>query len=75
MLALACARVDREHVSIGGVISKLARTAQQRPSVATSTCNGLPELPNAHATGAAPEFVNQMRDEAPWWRICLTSTY
>jgi hypothetical protein len=72
---LALARVDREHVSIGRVISQLARSALQRPSVATTTCNGLPELPNVHTTGTVPELVNQMRDEAPWWRICLRSTY
>ena len=74
VLALARGRVDREHVSIGSVISQLARTALQRPSVATTTCNGLPELPNAHTTGTVPELVNQMCDEAPWWRICFAST-
>lgn len=62
---LALARVNRERVSIGRVISQLARTALQRPSVATTTCNGLPVVRNAHTTGTVPELINQMRDKAP----------
>ncbi|MEX3952688.1 hypothetical protein AB4Y40_33655 [Paraburkholderia sp. EG287B] len=48
VLALARARADREHVSIGRVISQLARTALQRPSVAATTRDGLPVLPCSH---------------------------
>ncbi|CAM2161228.1 hypothetical protein PSAC2689_100015 [Paraburkholderia sacchari] len=73
--SLSPARADREHVLVGRVISQLARTAPQRPSVATTTRNGLP-VPNAHTAGTVtPELDNQMRDEAPLKRICLTSTY
>ncbi|SDJ15342.1 hypothetical protein SAMN05446935_8010 [Burkholderia sp. YR290] len=66
VLALARARADREHVSIGRIISQLARAALQRPAVAPATRNGLPVLPNARtARTVTPEVVNQLRDEAP----------
>ncbi|MFT0172271.1 CopG family transcriptional regulator [Paraburkholderia mimosarum] len=66
VLALARARADREHVTIGRIISQLARAALQRPSAAPTTRNGLPVLPNAHtARTVTAELVNQLRDEAP----------
>ncbi|WP_213309097.1 CopG family transcriptional regulator [Paraburkholderia sacchari] len=65
VLAHARARRLRAHVH-RRVISQLARSALQRLSVASTTRNGLPVLPNAHTAGTVtPEFVNQMRDEAP----------
>lgn len=66
VLALARARADRERVSIGRVISELARAGLQRPAAAPATRNGLPVLPNAHtARTVTPELVSQLRDEAP----------
>lgn len=66
VLAVARARADREHVSIGRVISQLARAALQPAAPASATRNGLPVLPNARsARTVTPELVNQLRDEAP----------
>ena len=66
VLAVARARAEREHVSIGRVLSQLARAALQ-PTVATpATRNGLPVLSNARgARPVTPELVNQLRDESP----------
>ncbi|AEA65713.1 hypothetical protein [Burkholderia gladioli] len=63
VLALARARADREHVSIGRIISQLARAALQPAAAAPTTRNGLPVLPSARTV--TPELVNQLRDEAP----------
>jgi hypothetical protein len=66
VLALARSRADREHVSIGRVISQLARAALQPATAPALTRNGLPVLPNARtARTVTPELVNQLRDEAP----------
>jgi hypothetical protein len=66
VLALARARAEREHVSIGRVLSQLARAALQPVAGAPATRNGLPVLPNAgKARPVTPELVNQLRDEAP----------
>jgi len=66
VLAVARARAKREHVSIGRVLSQLARTALQRPAAVPATRNGLPVLPNAQtARPVTPELVNQLRDEVP----------
>ncbi|SIT38728.1 putative antitoxin VapB38 [Paraburkholderia ribeironis] len=66
VLAVARMRADREHVSIGRIISQLARAALQRPAAAPAMRNGLPVLPNARtARTVTPELVNQLLDEAP----------
>ncbi len=67
VLALARARADREHVSIGRVISQLARTALQRPSAATTTRDGLPVLPCSrrrlrHARTRQPDAATRHPD-------------
>ncbi|RQS65472.1 CopG family transcriptional regulator [Burkholderia sp. Bp8963] len=67
VLAIARARAEREHVSIGRVLSALARAAL-RPTgdVPAATRNGLPVLPNAGtARPVTLDLVNQLRDEAP----------
>ncbi|MXN78919.1 CopG family transcriptional regulator [Burkholderia sp. 4701] len=67
VLAIARARAEREHVSIGRVLSALARAAL-RPAGDTpaATRNGLPVLPNAAtARPVTLDLVNQLRDEAP----------
>ncbi|MDF3835824.1 CopG family transcriptional regulator [Cupriavidus basilensis] len=67
VLAVARARAEREHVSIGRVLSALARAALQRPAgEAPAIRNGLPVLPNARAARPVTlEIVNQLRDETP----------
>jgi hypothetical protein len=66
VLALARARAEREHMSIGRVLSQLARAALQPAVAAPATRNGLPVLPNARtARPVTLDLVNQLRDEAP----------
>lgn len=66
VLAVVRARAEREHVSIGRVLSALVRTALQPAAPTTATRNGLPLLPNAQAARpVTPTLVNQLRDEAP----------
>ncbi|QCP55081.1 CopG family transcriptional regulator [Trinickia violacea] len=66
VLAVVRARAEREHLSIGRVLSTLARTALQPSAAAPATRNGLPVLPNARtARPVTPELVNLLRDEAP----------
>ncbi|MGN8138240.1 CopG family transcriptional regulator [Paraburkholderia sp. 22099] len=66
VLALARARAERERVSIGRVLSALARAALQPTGTSPAMRNGLPVLPNAHtARPVTSELVNQLRDEAP----------
>jgi hypothetical protein len=66
VLAVARARAEREHVSIGRVLSQLARAALQPVAGVPATRNGLPVLPNAqNARPVTPDLVNQLRDEAP----------
>ncbi|MFP3181580.1 MAG: CopG family transcriptional regulator [Paraburkholderia sp.] len=66
VLALARARAERERVSIGRVLSALARAALQPTSTSPAMRNGLPVLPNARtARLVTSELVNQLRDEAP----------
>ncbi|KVN28665.1 CopG family transcriptional regulator [Burkholderia pyrrocinia] len=64
VLAIARARAEREHVSIGRVLSALARAAL-RPAGDTpvATRNGLPVLPNAAiARPVTLDLVNRLRD-------------
>jgi hypothetical protein len=66
VLAVVRARAERDHVSIGRVLSQLARVALQPATAAPTTRNGLPVLPNSRAARpVTPELVNQLRDEAP----------
>jgi hypothetical protein len=66
VLAVARARAEREHVSIGRVLSQLARTALQPTTATPIERNGLPVLPNARsARPVTLELINQLRDEAP----------
>jgi len=66
VLALARARAERERVSIGRVLSALARAALQPTGSSPVMRNGLPVLPNARtARPITSEIVNQLRDEAP----------
>lgn len=68
VLAVARSRAEREHSSIGRVLSALARAALQSTTTgpAPAARNGLPLLPTT--TGSQPvtlERVNQLRDELP----------
>ncbi|WP_179402060.1 CopG family transcriptional regulator [Burkholderia guangdongensis] len=66
VLAVARARAEREHLSIGRVLSMLARAALQPAAAIPAMRNGLPVLPNAGtARPVTPELVNQLRDETP----------
>jgi len=65
VLAVARARAEREHVSIGRVLSQLARAALQPTTATPAERNGLPVLPNARsARPVTLELINQLRDEA-----------
>jgi len=61
---LAAKEIARHRgVSIGKVISELARQALARPGAST-TRNGIPLFPlQPGAQVITPEFVNQLRDE------------
>ena len=61
---LAAKEIARQRgVSIGKVISELARQALARPGAST-TRNGIPLFPlQPGAQVITPEFVNQLRDE------------
>jgi hypothetical protein len=66
VLALARARAERERVSIGRVLSALARVALQPTGTSPAMRNGLPVLSNARtARPVTPELVHQLRDDAP----------
>jgi len=66
VLAVARARAEREQVSIGRVLSQLARAALQPAVEIPRTRNGLPILSNARtARPVTADVVNQLRDEAP----------
>lgn len=66
VLAVARARAEREHVSIGRALSQLARAALQPTTDVPATRNGLPVLPNArNVRPVTLELVNQLRDETP----------
>jgi hypothetical protein len=67
ILAAAKHLAEREHRSVGEVISSLARQGLSRSAGASrSERNGIPLLPSRKA--AVPvtlELVNQLRDEQP----------
>lgn len=63
MAAKALAR--QRGVSIGKVLSELARQALARPGAST-TRNGIPLFPVQPGAGVVtPELVSQLRDELP----------
>jgi hypothetical protein len=63
-MAVVRARAEREHVSIGRVLSTLARAALQPAATTPTMRNGLPVLPNTRAARPVTlDLVNQLRDE------------
>ncbi|HEV3105214.1 MAG TPA: CopG family transcriptional regulator [Trinickia sp.] len=66
VLAAVRERAQREHRSLGEVLSALARQALRPAAPTPATRNGLPLLPRQPgATPVTPELVNQLRDELP----------
>ena len=66
VLLAAKSMAQRENMSLGEVLSKLARQAQRRESIpnAAAQRNGVPLLPvHARSTPVTLELVNQLRDE------------
>jgi hypothetical protein len=66
VLAIARRIAERQHKSVGEVISELARQAL-RPTVKTgSRRNGVPLLPaRPGTTPVTPELINRLRNEFP----------
>lgn len=66
VLLAAKSLANRQHASVGEVISALARQALRRTPMAGNTRNGVPLLPTpADAAPVTMELVNQLRDELP----------
>jgi len=67
ILAVAKHLAEREHRSVGEVISTLARQGLSRSTRGSpSERNGIPLLPSRKATVPVTlELVNQLRDEQP----------
>ncbi|WP_088280206.1 CopG family transcriptional regulator [Ideonella sp. A 288] len=67
VLAAAKHLAERDQMSVGEVISMLARQGLARGARATrSERNGVPLLPSRRgAAPVTPELVNQLRDELP----------
>ncbi|WP_321874623.1 CopG family transcriptional regulator [Burkholderia ubonensis] len=66
VLEAARARAAREHVSIGRILSVLARAGLGPKVEAPATRNGLPILPTSGAARTVTlDLVNQLRDETP----------
>jgi len=65
IMATAKHLAQREHKSVGAVISALARRGMERETLACSQQrNGVPLLPRRQgASPVTPELVNQLRDE------------
>lgn len=67
VLLAAKSMADRENMTLGEVLSKLARQALRRelePGASPALRNGVPLLPvRARATPVTLELVNQLRDE------------
>ena len=72
VLAAAKLLAEREHGSVGAVISSLARQALARSaSEARTERNGIPLLPSEKvASPATLELVNQLRDEQRLHPMC-----
>ena len=66
VLAVAKAMAQRQHKSVGEVISALTRQALQPAKVPREFRNGVPLLRVKPGSGpVTPELVNQLRDELP----------
>ena len=67
VLAAARHLAERDRMSVGEVISKLAREGLARgDAAAPSERNGIPLLPGRRsAAPVTPELVSQLRDELP----------
>jgi hypothetical protein len=69
VLAAAKALAERQHKSVGEVISLLARQGLRKdepPAEAATLRNGIPLLkPRPGAEPVTLDLVNQLRDEAP----------
>ncbi len=66
VLLAAKSLANREHTSVGEVISALARQALRRTPIAGSMRNGVPLLATqGDPTPVTMELVNQLRDELP----------
>lgn len=67
ILAAARHLAEREHKTVGEVISALARQGLTRGArAAKAERNGVPLLPSRRgATPVTPELVNRLRDELP----------
>ncbi len=66
VLAVARAMAQRQHKSVGEVISALARQALQPAKARREFRNGVPLLRVKPGSGAVtPELVNRLRDELP----------
>ena len=67
VLAAAKHLAEREHKSVGDVLSSLARQGLARASAPRSQRNGIPLLPGRKnkAPTVTLELVNQLRDERP----------
>lgn len=67
VLAAAKGLAAAQHMSVGEMLSSLARQALRPPPPNGNTRNGVPLLiPRAGATTVTPELVNQLRDELPY---------
>jgi hypothetical protein len=66
VLLAAKSLAEREHRTLGEVLSNLARQALRRESPGGSIRNGIRLLPcSAAASPITMELVNQLRDELP----------
>ena len=66
VLAAAKHLAERDHKTVGEVISSLARQGLVRGLRTRSQRNGVPLLPNRRGISpVTPELVNQLRDEQP----------
>ena len=66
VLTAAKGLAQRQHKTVGEVLSALARQALRPVAPSQATRNGVPLLtPNAGAAPVTPELINQLRDELP----------
>lgn len=66
VLLAAKEMAKRQGISMGKVLSKLARQALTRQATATITRNGVPLFPRQPDAGVVTlELVNRLRDETP----------
>ncbi len=66
VLAAAKHLAERDHKSIGEIISMLARRELTRSAQeGQAVRNGIPLLPNRTAVPVTMDLVNQLRDEQP----------